>query len=102
MRKTKSDTKSEAFDKIKQANQKLKAENRQLKKQLKSAQKELDKLLAHQESYQFQLEQEEIDDYSRKIKCKKCKSDNLEVIEAGIYLIKICNNCNYRNKTKKP
>lgn len=106
MKSRRQDTKQESEDRIKDANHKLRAENRRLRKKVASLQKENNKLQNCQVLHDWdeeepllpppklqEPEEEPID------KCPKCKEE-LTLVPAGIFLIRICGACGFKNRKK--
>lgn len=102
MKSRRQDTRSE--DTVKDSNEKLRAENRKLRKQISQLQSENNKLrqLDTRDEWEAVVYEEAT---SRKEeaplndKCPKCKEE-LTLIEAGIFEIRVCNKCGWKKRKK--
>lgn len=94
-------TKSEQFDKVKDANQKLRSENRSLRKQVQQLRRDIQKL---QESMFALLDFDGANDLPQnQVKaepissCPKCQAELIS-FAAGPYLIHKCTSCSWSER----
>src|SRR5690554_2033666 len=92
------------FDRLKDSAHKLRSENRRLRKQNSLLRKQLNQISERISDLDFDVESEDLisvpSDSAEKLFCPKCRSDEVEVINAGIYLIRVCK-CGYRKRFKR-
>jgi len=102
MKSRKQDTRTEKDEKLKDANRELRADNRKLRKQVATLQKRLQQVADWQwlADNTEPAEEEDTEVYVPPAipKCPEC-GDEIEVVHAGIFTIKKCTSCRWRQRT---
>lgn len=104
MKRPRGDTRSD-FDRVKEALHETKAEIRKLKKENAALRKQLsradtievEKRTVYEEELSQQFEPLKVKEPPSN-KCPKCHSENFKNIEAGKYLISVCNDCRFKSR----
>lgn len=104
MGKSRSSTRDD-FDKIKDAFNILKSENRKLRKENAQLRKELNRTITSEFERSVDLEDDELEVESAPKKihkkyCSRCKAEEIVEIEAGKYLIRLCNSCGFKRRAE--
>lgn len=85
------------FEKVKYALQEAKAENRRLTKENHRLNKELQKNI--NSLYTVELDEELFEDVPlKRYTCPKCKSEEIQDVQAGKFLITVCKDCGYKKR----